>query len=164
MNVKGFHKNQNNFSFSPPNYFGISEVVGATILLVISVALSLLIFGYFHSYISELGNALINTLNERCEFEVMSVVANTSGSTITSLSIVLYNYGGVACPISGVFLLNGSAIYPIRVSSNCVASPIAVLNPGQVEILNYTGLDIPYHNYEVRVVSCDGFIARKSLG
>jgi len=162
MSIKGFHKNQNNFSF--PNIFGISEVVGATILLVISVALSLLIFGYFHSYISELGNALIITLNKHCEFEAMSVVANTSGSTITSLSIVLYNYGGVACPISGVFLLNGSAIYPIKVSSNCVASPIAVLNPGEVEILNYTGLNIPYHNYEVRVVSCDGFIARKSLG
>ncbi|MFP3237462.1 MAG: hypothetical protein RXR10_08335 [Vulcanisaeta sp.] len=113
---------------------------------------------------SELGNALINTLNKRCEFEVMSVVANTSGSTITSLSIVLYNYGGVACPISGVFLLNGSAIYPIKVSSNCVASPITVLNPGQVEILNYTGLNIPYHNYEVRVVSCDGFIAEGRLG
>jgi len=162
MSIKGFHQNQNNFSF--PNYFGISEVVGATILLVISVALSLLIFGYFHSYMSELGNALINTLNKHCEFEAMSVVANTSGSTITSLSIVLYNYGGVACPISGVFLLNGSAIYPIKISSNCVTSPIAVLNPGQVEILNYTGLNIPYHNYEVRVVSCDGFIARKSLG
>jgi hypothetical protein len=108
--------------------------------------LSLLIFGYFHGYMSELGNELINTLNKRCEFEVMSVVANTSGSTITSLSIVLYNYGGAACPISGVFLINGSAIYPIRVSSNCVVSPIAVLNPGQVEILNYTGLNIPYHN------------------
>ena len=162
MSIKGFHKNQNNFSF--PNYFGISEVVGATILLVISVALSLLIFGYFHSYIGELSNALINTLNKHCEFEVMSAVANTSGSTITSLSIVLYNYGGMTCPISGVFLLNGSAIYPIRVSSNCVASPITVLNPGQVEILNYTGLDIPYHNYEVRVVSCDGFIAEGRLG
>ena len=160
MSIKGFHKNRNNFSF----YFGISEVVGATILLAISVALSLLIFGYFHSYISELGNALVNTLNERCEFEVMSVVANTSGSTITSLGIALYNYGGVACPISGVFLLNGSAIYPIEVSSNCVASPVAVLSPGRVVILNYTGLNVPYYSYEVRVVSCDGFIAEGRLG
>jgi ABC-type Fe3+-siderophore transport system permease subunit len=162
MSIKGFHQNRNNLSF--PNIFGISEVVGATILLVISVALSLLIFGYFHSYISELDNALINTLNKHCEFEVMSAVANTSGSTITSLSIVLYNYGRVACPISGVFLLNGSAIYPIKVSSNCVTSPITILNPGQVEILNYTGLNIPYYNYEVRVVSCDGFIAEGRLG
>jgi hypothetical protein len=162
MSIKGFHQNQSNFSFF--NYFGISEVVGTTILLVISVALSLLIFGYFHGYIGELGNALIDTLDERCEFEVVSAVTNTSGSAITSLSIVFYNYGGVACPISGVFLVNGSVIYPIKVSSNCVTSPIAVLNPGQVEILNYTGLDIPYYNYEVRVVSCDGFIAGKSLG
>jgi hypothetical protein len=162
MSIKGFHQNQNNFSFL--NYFGISEVVGATILLVISVALSLLIFGYFHGYIGELGNALIDTLDERCEFEVVSAVANTSGSAITSLSIVFYNYGGVACPISGVFLVNGSVIYPIKISSNCVTSPIAVLNPGQVEILNYTGLNIPYHNYEVRVVSCDGFIAEGRLG
>ncbi|WP_054855994.1 hypothetical protein [Vulcanisaeta sp. JCM 16161] len=66
---------------------GISEVVGATILLVIAVALSLLIFGYFYGYLESLGYSLANALGGSCEFSIMSTAFNTTGSSITSVGI-----------------------------------------------------------------------------
>ncbi|GGI70851.1 hypothetical protein [Vulcanisaeta souniana] len=144
---------------------GISEVVGATILLVIAVALSLLIFGYFYGYLESLGYSLANALSGSCEFSIMSTAFNTTGSSITSISIALYNYGSKPCGVSGVYVLNESTAYQIAVSSNCIVNPLVRLDPGQVVILKYSNLNIPYNtNYEVKVVSCDGFAAEKGLG
>ncbi|ADN50478.1 hypothetical protein Vdis_1090 [Vulcanisaeta distributa DSM 14429] len=144
---------------------GISEVVGATILLVIAVALSLLIFGYFYGYLESLGYSLANALSGSCEFSIMSTAFNTTGSSITSISIALYNYGNKPCDISGVYVLNESTVYQIAVANNCITNPLARLGPGQVLMLNYSNLNIPYNtNYLVKVVSCDGFTAEEGLG
>ncbi|MGC8542308.1 MAG: hypothetical protein ACP5NQ_00095 [Vulcanisaeta sp.] len=144
---------------------GISEVVGATILLVIAVALSLLIFGYFYGYIESLGYSLANALTHSCEFTIMSIAFNASVSSIGSISIAIYNYGNTPCEISSIYILNESTIYQITTTSNCITNPIIKLNPEQVAILNYTNLNIPYEtNYEVKVVSCDGFTAEGELG
>ncbi len=144
---------------------GISEVVGATILLVIAVALSLLIFGYFYGYLESLGYSLAGALSGSCEFSIMSTAFNTTGSSITSISVALYNYGDKPCDISGVYILNESIAYQIAISSNCIVNPLIRLNPGQVAMLKYSNLNIPYNmNYEVKVVSCDGFMAEKGLG
>ncbi|WP_054843459.1 hypothetical protein [Vulcanisaeta souniana] len=110
---------------------GISEVVGATILLVIAVALSLLIFGYFYGYLESLGYSLANALSGSCEFSIMSTAFNTTGSSITSISIALYNYGSKPCGVSGVYVLNESTAYQIAVSSNCIVNPLVRLDPGR---------------------------------
>ena len=144
---------------------GISEVVGATILLVIAVALSLLIFGYFYGYLKSLGYSLAGLFTHSCEFTIMSVAFNVSGSSISSMDIAIYDYGNTQCDISGVYVLNESMIYQVASTNNCITNPITMLNPGQVVILNYTNLNIPYGtNYSVKVVSCDGFTAEKELG
>ena len=144
---------------------GISEVVGATILLAIAVALSLLIFGYFYGYLGSLGYSLADAFTRSCEFTIMNVAFNVSGSSISSMSIALYNYGHAQCGISGVYVLNESVIYQVASTNNCITNPIVRLNPGQVVIFNYTSLNIPYGtNYSVKVVSCDGFTAEKELG
>ena len=144
---------------------GISEVVGATILLVIAVALSLLIFGYFYGYLESLGYSLASLFTHSCEFTIMGVAINRTGQSISSMSIALYNYGHAQCGISGIYILNESVIYQVTSTNNCITNPITMLNPGQVVILNYTNLNIPYStNYRVKVISCDGFTAEKELG
>ncbi|MGC8542592.1 MAG: hypothetical protein ACP5NQ_01520 [Vulcanisaeta sp.] len=154
---------KNNHNYLSPT-LGINEVVSVVILLTIAVALSLLIFGYFYGYIRSLGYSLTDLLTHYCGLSIMGIAINATGSSITSMSIAIYNYGNSPCQISNIYVLNSTNIYQIATTKNCIVAPITVLNPGQEIILKYSNLNIPYNtNYVVEVVSCDGTITKSSI-
>lgn len=110
--------------------FGLSEVLGAVLILVISVIFGIALFTLFISYVgSSLQTLYTGPLGPRCEFSIVGYSINkTNGGYV--VAVALYNYGDAQCVIEGALVINattGNIIDVIPYSSPIKLNGFAVV-------------------------------------
>lgn len=137
---------------------GLSEIMGAVLILVISVVFGVALLTLFINYMHYSLQALYNgPLSTHCQFSVIGYAINktTSGYVV---ALGLYNYGNAPCIIEGALVVNatsGNVITVVTYSNPIKFNGFAIIK------LNVGSIKPPFI---VRLYSRDGYVGGGLVG
>ncbi|MFP3156883.1 MAG: hypothetical protein RXQ97_01570 [Caldivirga sp.] len=137
---------------------GLSEIMGAVLILVISVVFGVALLTLFINYTHYSLQALYNgPLSPHCQFSVIGYAINktTSGYVV---ALGLYNYGNAPCIIEGALVVNATTGNVITVVT--YSNPIK-FNGFTIIKLNVGSIKPPFI---VRLYSRDGYVGGGLVG
>jgi hypothetical protein len=137
---------------------GLSEIMGAVLILVISVVFGVALLTLFINYMHYSLQALYNgPLSIHCQFSVIGYAINktTSGYVV---ALGLYNYGNAPCIIEGALVVNATTGNVITVVT--YSNPIK-FNGFTIIKLNVGSIKPPFI---VRLYSRDGYVGGGLVG
>ncbi|MFP3302122.1 MAG: hypothetical protein RXN84_06805 [Caldivirga sp.] len=137
---------------------GLSEIMGAVLILVISVVFGVALLTLFINYTHYSLQALYNgPLSTHCQFSVIGYAINktTSGYVV---ALGLYNYGNAPCIIEGALVVNATTGNVITVVT--YSNPIK-FNGFTIIKLNVSSIKPPFI---VRLYSRDGYVGGGLVG
>jgi|GEM_PF-1880294 len=82
--------------------FGVSEIIGAVMLVLIAAVLGLFVLGYANRLLS------INSPRYQCSVSIPLIVYNVSGSMVSGMIVYVYDAGPYSCQLSSAYVINQS--------------------------------------------------------
>ncbi len=81
---------------------GVSEVVGAVMLVLIAAVLGLFVLGYANRLLT------VGSPRYQCSISIPLVVYNVSGSSVSGMVIYVYDPGPNSCQLGSAYVVNGT--------------------------------------------------------
>ncbi|MGC8596802.1 MAG: hypothetical protein ACP5NY_02675 [Thermocladium sp.] len=81
-------------------HLGVSEIIGAVMLVLIAAVLGLFVLGYANRLLS------VSSPQYQCSVSIPLAVYNVSGSSVSGMIIYVYDAGPYSCQLGSAYIIN----------------------------------------------------------